>query len=116
MSEPETIEPRSYGCSLGCGNPYDFVVVLVQDSTTQMLCTPCFVRTAADMLDAMTNPNDPEVQRRIAEVGDVEQVPMYGRQVAGRGHEAPADTVDPDAIETFEGYVLDDEVDRILSQ
>lgn len=116
MSEIETIDARSYGCSLGCGNPYDFVVVLVQDSTTQMLCTPCFVRTAADMLEAMTNMSDPEVQRRIAEAGAVEQVPMYGRQVAARGHEAPADTIDPDAIETFESYVLEDEVDAVIGQ
>lgn len=114
MDDVETIEPRSYGCSLACGNPYDFIVVLVQDGTTQMLCTPCFVRTAADMLEAMTNPDDPEVQRRIAEAGAVEQVPMYGRQVAGRGHEAPADSLDPDAISEFEGYVLDDEVDSII--
>lgn len=114
MDDVETIEPRSYGCSLACGNPYDFIVVLVQDGTTQMLCTPCFVRTAADMLEAMTNPDDPEVQRRIAEAGTVEQVPMYGRQVAGRGHEAPADSLDPDAISEFEGYVLDDEVDSVI--
>jgi hypothetical protein len=114
MSEAVDIEPRSYGCSLGCGNPYDFVVVLVQDATTQMLCTPCFVRTAADVLDAMTNPDDPEVQRRIAEIGPAEQVPMYGRQVAARGHEAPADSMDPDAIEEFAGYVLADEIDAEL--
>lgn len=116
MSEVETIEPRSYGCSLACGNPYDFVVVLVQDGTTQMLCTPCFVRTAQDMLEAIINPDSTEVQRRIAEAGEVEQVPMYGRQPAKRGHEAPVDTIDPDAIERFESFVLDDEVNDVLSQ
>lgn len=114
MSEVVETEPRSYGCSLGCGNPYDFVVVLVEDGSAQMLCTPCFVRTAADMLEAMLNPDSPEVQKRIAEAGTVESVPMSGRQVAKRGHEAPADTLDPDAIETFASYVLDDEVDAIL--
>ena len=114
MSDPTELEQRSYGCSLACGNPYDFVVVIVQDGTTQFLCVPCFVRTAADMLEAMTNPDDPQVQQRIAEVGDIDTVPMYGRQVAGRGHEAPADSVDPDAIEEFASYVLDDEVDEVL--
>jgi hypothetical protein len=87
---------------------------MVQDATTQFLCFPCFVRTAADMLDAMINPDDPEVQRRIAEAGTVEQVPMEGRKVAKRGHEAPTDSLDPDAIETFESYVLDDEVDAVI--
>lgn len=114
MSDAVDVPPRSYGCSLGCGNPYDFVVVMVEDGTTQMLCTPCFVRTAADMLEAMLNSDDPEVQRRIAEGGTVEQVPMAGRQVAARGHEAPVDSLDPDAIETFESYVLDDEIDAVL--
>lgn len=114
MSDAEVIEARSYGCSLACGNPYDFIVVLVDDGTTQFLCTPCFVRTAADMLEAMTNANDPEVQRRIAEAGTVDRVPMNGRQVAKRGHEAPADSLDPDAIEEFESYVLDDEIGEIL--
>lgn len=79
-----------------------------------MLCVPCFVRTAADMLEAMVNPDDPEVQRRIAEAGTVEQPPMNGRQVAKRGHEAPVDSLDPDAIERFEGYVLSDELDEAI--
>jgi hypothetical protein len=114
VSDATEVEPRSYGCSLACGNPYDFIVVLVEDSSTQMLCTPCFVRTAADMLEAMLNPDDPEVQQRIASAGDIDTVPMKGRQVAKRGHEAPADSLDPDAIEVFESYVLDDEIDAVL--
>jgi hypothetical protein len=114
VSDAVELEPRSYGCSLGCGNPYDFIVVLVQDGETQMLCTPCFVRTAADMLEAMINPDSGDVLKRVAEAGTPEQVPMYGRKVAKRGHEAPADSLDPDAIETFESYVLDDEVDAVI--
>ena len=114
VSDTTELEPRSYGCSLACGNPYDFIVVLVADGTTQFLCTPCFVRTASDMLEAMMNPDDPTVQQRIAEAGDIDTVPMYGRPVAKRGHEAPADTIDPDAIEEFASYVLDDEVDEVL--
>lgn len=114
MSDDTTVERRSYGCSLGCGNPYDFVIVLVQDGEAQLLCTPCFVQTAMDMVTAIMNPDDPEVQKRVAEAGTPEQVPMNGRQVAKRGHEAPADTIDPDAIDTFEGYVLADEFDDVV--
>lgn len=115
MPDIEETPARSYGCSLGCGNPFDFIVVGVQDGEAQMLCVPCFVRTAMDMVAAIVNPDDPDVAQRIAEAGTVEQVPMTGRQVAKRGHEAPVDTVDPDAIERFESFVLSDEVDDILS-
>jgi hypothetical protein len=114
MSDAEDLEPRSYGCSSGDGNPYDFIVVLVNDGTTQFLCTPCFVQSAMDMVTAIINPDDPEVQKRIAEAGDIDTVPMMGRQVAKRGHEAPTDSLDPDAIDTFEGYVLEDEANEVL--
>jgi hypothetical protein len=66
------------------------------------------------MVAAITNPDDPEVALRLSEAGDVDGVPMVGRQVAKRGHEAPVDSLDPDAIETFAGYVLDSEVNEIL--
>lgn len=106
----DKLPKRSYGCSLGCGNAYDFVVVLVQDGTTQFLCTPCFVRTAADMLEAMTNPDSAEVQRRMGEAGEVDVTPMTQDFVMGRGHNAPAGVEDPDAIETFAGFVLEEEL------
>lgn len=114
MEGTEETAKRSYGCSYGCGNPYDFVVVTVQDGEAQMLCTPCFIRTAMDMVAAIVNPDDPEVAQRIAEAGTVDQVPMSGRPVAGRGHEAPVDTLDPDAIDEYAGYVLEDEIDGVL--
>jgi hypothetical protein len=106
----EKLPERSYGCAMGDGNPYDFIVVLVQDGTTQFLCTPCFVRTAADMLEAMTNPDNAEVQRRLGEVGDVDVAPMTQDFVMGRGHNAPAGNEDPDAIEAFAGFVIEEEL------
>jgi hypothetical protein len=105
-----TLPQRAYGCSLACGNPYDFVVILVQDGTTQFLCTPCFVHTAHDMLMAMADPGNSDVQRRMSEAGDVETVPMTQDFVMGRGHNAPAGVDDPDAIEAFAGFVLEDEL------
>ncbi len=101
---------RSYGCSLGCGNPYDFVVVTVQGTDTMFLCTPCFVTTAGEMLEAMINPQNSEVIRKMAEAGDVPQIPMNGSGPRKRGHNAPAETEDPDAIERFESFVLEDEL------
>lgn len=102
---------RSYGCSYACGNPYDVVLISVADGTTEFLCFPCFVRTAHDVLDAMTKAGDVTVERRIAEAGSVDAVPMNDDGVVKRGHNAPVDSQDPDAIETFAGFELADEID-----
>lgn len=101
---------RSYGCVNGDGNPYDFVVTVVNDMSTLALCSPCFIRTAMNMLEAMSNPDNPEVQQMLSEAGDAEQVPMYDDGIMPLGHNAPVDAQDPDAIEEFAGYVLEDEL------
>lgn len=106
----ESTVQRSYGCSLGCGNPYDFVIVMVSGAETQFLCTPCFVQQAGQMLEAMINPDNPEIQRMLSEVDEVEQPPMNGVRKPRRGHEAPAELNDPDAIEAFDSYILEDEL------
>ena len=113
-ADDEDIPKRSYGCSNGDGNPYDFVVVTITDASTLFLCASCFIQTAQAMLMAMVEPENPEVQRIMAEAGEIDQVPMNGRQVAKRGHEAPAEVDDPDAIDAFDSYVLDDEVAETL--
>lgn len=114
MADNHDVPARSYGCSYGCGNPYDYVLVDVQGSETLLLCVPCFIRTAMEMVDAFVKRGDPEIEVRIAEGAVSDQAPMNGRQVAKRGHEAPGDTDNEDAIETFESYVLDDEAAEIL--
>lgn len=102
--------PRSYGCSMGDGNPYDFVVVTVVDSTTLFLCAPCFVRTAMEMVQALTEPDSPEVKTALSRVGDTVTVPFDNGQVRGRGHNAPAETEDPDLFEAFETVITVDEL------
>lgn len=114
MTEQPDVPARSYGCSYGCGNPYDYVLVDVQGSETLLLCVPCFIRTAMEMVDAFMKRGDPEIEARVAQGAVSEQAPMNGRQVAKRGHEAPGDADDADAIETFESYVLDDEAAETL--
>lgn len=52
-------------CSFGCGNEYEFIVVTASDSTTQFLCVPCFIGTAADLLTAVTDPDDPAVMLAV---------------------------------------------------
>lgn len=101
---------RSYGCSFGDGNPYDFIVVTVVDSSTLLLCAPCFVRTALEMVQALTEPDTlpPDALRFMAHDGTGDTVPGPGAKKRGRN--APAETEDPDLFEAFDGVILADEL------
>lgn len=110
MAEGVT-EPRSYGCSYGCGNPYDFVVVTVSDMSSLALCAICFMRTATDMMQAVIDADNPEVQRRIAEAQITDSVPFDDEDLRTRGHNAPVDAASEDAIAAFDGYILPDELE-----
>jgi len=101
---------RSYGCSYGCGNPYDFIVVTLDGEKPQFLCTVCFIQTAAQMLEAMQNPDNPMIQKLLAEAGEPDEQAPFNDTVPGRGHNAPVEVNDPDAIEAFESFVLEDEL------
>lgn len=103
-------QKRSYGCTYGCGNPYDFIVITIDSKEFLALCTPCFIQTAAQMLEAMQNPDNPEIVKMLAEAGDAEPQSQFDDTVPKRGHNAPVGTVDPDAIEAFESFVLPDEL------
>lgn len=100
---------RSYGCSYGCGNPYDFVVVPVADPTSTLcLCTPCMIRTSHDMVQGFISAQE-EVDARIREMGTPEQVPMNGPGVkAGHGN-APVQAEEDDLFDEFEPLDLEDE-------
>jgi hypothetical protein len=62
------------------------------------------------MLDAMARPDDPDVQRRLALGGGTETVEWTEDHVMRPGHNAPAGVNDPDAIEEFAGFVLEEEL------
>ena len=102
---PEAPLQRSYGCSYGCGNPYDYVIVSVADSTTELLCLPCFLRLAEVVLDAVTHPEADEVRNAVEAAGQVEQTRMNGQGPKARGKNAPANTDDPNLIEAFDSVM-----------
>ena len=108
--QPPTQLQRSYGCSFGCGNPYDYIVVSVADGTTEFLCLPCYVRLATDMIAAVTEPDNATVAKALAEAGYVDSVPMRESQVRIRGHNAPVTTEDDDLIEAYSGVITEDEL------
>lgn len=103
-------KPRSYGCSFGDGNPYDFVVVTVVDSTTLFLCAPCFVRTALEMVQALTDPDTlgTDIESFMSDTADAITAP--GPTGKTRGHNAPAETEDDDLIEAFSMVITDEEL------
>lgn len=102
--------PRSYGCTFGCGNPYDYVIVTVQDSTTEMLCLPCFLKLASDVLEAVVNPDNPDVIRAIENAGTAEQTKMNGQGPKRGRKNAPVTADDPSLIEAFDSVISEDEL------
>ena len=110
MTETTATPERSYGCSRGCGNPFDFVFTSVSEAFTELLCLPCFVSTAVGMIQAVTEPDNETVQRAVAEFPPSEQTPMSAGVTRKRGHHAPAEVDDPDALEAFDGVVTVDEL------
>lgn len=98
---------RSYGCTFGCGNPYDYVVTAVSDATTEFLCTPCFVRIASDMVAAITDPSDPAVREAAAWMAtqDMQQAPGPSGK-PGRKN-APVGTSVPSVIDDYDSVIED---------
>jgi hypothetical protein len=110
MADTPGMPERSYGCTFGCGNPYDYVIVSVADSTVELLCLPCYVRLAADMVTAITQPDDPAVMEALQAVGRDNLQSVPGPKGKKHGHNAPANTTDDGVIEAFDSVVTVDEL------
>lgn len=100
MTQPQ--HARSYGCTFGCGNPYDIIVVQVVDGTTEFLCLPCFVKLATDILAAMTETDNPQVNLALASMGGLGAQTVPGPNGKMPGHNAPATSTDPDLFDAYE--------------
>lgn len=100
---------RSYGCSWGCGNPYDYAIISIGDGTTEFLCLVCLLKLCQEMINAVVNPDDPDVKAAMAEYAALDRTPMTSGRVRPRGKNAPADIDDDDLIEAFDSRVTDDE-------
>lgn len=101
---------RSYGCTLGCGNAYDFVLVDVRSGDTEMLCTPCYIRLASDMVEAITNPEDPNVAAALAAVGVAAGEQAPGPTPRRGRRNAPVTSDDSDLFDAFDGRLDADEL------
>jgi len=96
---PVTPPVRSYGCTFGCGNPYNYIVTSVVDSTSDFLCIPCFLKLASQILDAFEE-SDPEIIRAaIEDMTSQPQAPMNENGVKPMGENPPVDMAVPEAFE-----------------
>lgn len=109
---------RTYPCSYGCGNQIDVILTQVDDSTTLMLCIPCFVLTAQQVLEAMVNPESPDVKARIADAGPVDRATRARSASAKTKRPEDQDPSDPDYIAPFQGFddPEDDDSDAQLTE
>lgn len=109
MSTPPD-ETRSYGCTFACGNPYDYVFIDVRSGTTEMLCLPCFVRLASDLVSAVTEPDPAEVAKWLHTISPLDPAPMKANGAKRGRKNAPATNDDPDLIESFDARIGADEL------
>lgn len=109
MTTP-AIPERSYGCTFGCGNPYDFILISVRDGTTEFLCLPDMVRLASDMVAAVTDDNPDQVALWNTAVDEhVKAAPASNGAKRGRRN-TPATNDDPDLFESYDGRITADEL------
>lgn len=110
MAATPVIPERSYGCTFGCGNPYDYVFISVRDGTTEFLCLPCFVRLAHDMLATVTEPDPEQTAKWLQTISPLDNAPQRDGGAKRRGHNAPATNLDPELFDAFDAVITEDEL------
>jgi hypothetical protein len=105
IDNPSEAYERTYGCTFGCGNPYDYIVVSVADGTTEFLCIPCYVKLAADMVTAITDPDDPIVKAAMADAALSAGQSTPGPKGKARGKNAPVTADDASIIEAYDSVI-----------
>lgn len=104
---------RSYGCSWGCGNPYDYILISVAGGDAEFLCLVCMLKLMQDMIMAVLNPQDPAVRDAMNDTAGIEYAPMTSGRVRKRGKNAPADIDDDDLIDVFDSRIPEDEAGEL---
>lgn len=98
----EISNSRSYGCTYGCGRPYDVILINVADGTTEFLCMVDFVTVASTVVKAMTEAASPEVAAALAYAAShpAEQAPGPAGKPGRRN--APANSADDDMFAEYD--------------
>lgn len=101
---------RSYGCSMGDGNAYDYILIDVQSSDTLFLCVPCYVRFAMEMVTAMTDPGNSQVAEALAKVGGQFREHAPGPKPRPGRRNAPVGTDEPAILDAFDATLDADDL------
>lgn len=69
-----------HACQDGCGRTYDVVIIQVVDGSTSFYCIPCFMGFAHQVMQAMVEPHNPQVEEVIAgsDFSDISVVTVGG--------------------------------------
>lgn len=110
MTDQHAETERSYGCSFGCGNPYDYIFISVAGGETLFLCLPDMVRLASDIVSSVTEPDPTQVAKWLQTISPLDQTPMRDKGAKGRGHNAPVETDDPDLFAAYDDVVTAEEL------
>jgi hypothetical protein len=95
---------------MGCGNPYDYILVDVATGDALMVCVPCFIKQAADMVTAFIDPNNPMVAHAMTLSAANGSAQAPGPKGKPRGKNAPADSDDPGLFEAYDSVITADEL------
>ena len=101
---------RSFGCQYGCGNPMDVMLYQFVDGSTLVLCIPCFIRTAMDIVTAMTSNPDEGVQQMMAEMTTLDMVDTPTARARRGKHNAPVGVDNAELIDAYDTAVTEDEL------
>jgi hypothetical protein len=106
MSEELPQPPgRSYGCTFGCGRPYDFILVTVQDSSTEFLCMVCLITLSRDMINALADQGSNEMLAALAYAADEGNGQVPGPTAKPGRRNAPVGTEDDDTLSAFDSII-----------
>lgn len=108
--ESKGVPERSYGCTYGCGNPFDIIMVDVKNGTTEFLCIPCFVHLAASMVEAMTNPDNPGVVAAMTAAAGMQSDQAPGPSGKPGRRNAPATNQDDDIFGAYDATITSEEL------
>lgn len=69
-----------HACQDGCGRTYDVIITQVVDGSTAFYCIPCFMAFAHQVMQAMVEPDNAQVQEVIggSDFSDISYVEVGG--------------------------------------
>lgn len=75
-----------------------------------MLCMPCFIRLASDLVSAVTEPDPAQVAQWLHTISPLDQAPMKVNGAKRGRKNAPATSDDPDLFEAYDSVISEAEL------